>query len=411
MTIFEKIEADMNAVEGTALEKLMESFYHTAMKYCNNPNKYLEDKLLYYFGISVDDYKCKDEKQLDEIGKDITVMLNALYLGKVTCATFYMKRILEKSRNVENSPVIIAFAKNVDMIIRSCMFTSPVLKAHHALIDEFHLFQHLSTITDIQNSLEFCSRDDLVSILLNHLFKKESDYPKDDPKPAPKLYGGAMIDSGFVKKDDSDKPTVIEPPTPSSTPSVDTISNTPRKQTSPYLPDIDAHAKVFVEQNNVISYLDEHNGIYWFVMEGIVQRTTSKKWSIYNTRYSDDAPCGYIDFFEAIDKFYSNVLIDKGLLFGWKTKLNTFISVLRANISYFRTASILDYVPSIMEDTNIEFVLWKVCDRIKQHPGIRELCISAPTEQDPFNEINRLYRLIAANYYNLVDITYDNRTE
>ena len=411
MTIFEKIEADMNAVEGTALEKLMESFYHTAMKYCNNPNKYLEDKLLYYFGINVDDYKCKDEKQLDEIGKDITVMLNALYLGKITCATCYMKRILEKSRNVENSPVIIAFAKNVDMIIRSCMFTSPVLKASHALIDEFHLFQHLSTITDIQHSLEWSARDNLVAVLFEHLFKKESDYPKDDPKPLPKPFGGVMIDSGFVKAD-NDKPTAIEPPTPSSTPSVDTIINAPRKGTSPYLPDIDAHAKVFVEQNNVITYLDESNGLYWCVMEGIVQRKTSKKWSIYNTRYSAATPCGYITFFDAIDRFYNNVLIDNTQLFGWMTKLNTFISVLRANISYFRTSRArLNYVTSSVDGCQINMVLEEVCDRIKQYPKIKELCKSCPTEHDPFDEINRLYRLIAANYYNLVDITFDKSSD
>lgn len=411
MTIFEKIEADMNTVEGTALEKLMESFYHTAMKYCNKPNKYLEDKLLYYFGINVDDYKCKDEKQLDEIGKDITVMLNALYLGKITCATYYMKRILKKSRNVESSPIITAFSKNVDMIIRSCMFTSPVLKASHALIDEFHLFQHLSTITDIQRSLEWSARDNLVAVLFEHLFRKESDYPKDDPKPVQKLSGGTMIDSGFAKGD-NDKPTTIEPSTPSSTPSVDTIASAPRKEMSPSekkqkhdetrLLDVDILAQKFLRDasaTHATDTIDSQTELYWDVFDGISELNTDKKWSIF----SDPSKNGDIAFFDAIHRFYKGVLIreDEFGTPSGEVKINTFIAMLRANFSCFRDPVDTDIHYLTPQTGSIRRICLDIRDRLILR-GLYSTSVCPETQFNPAIYLNYLFKLIEANYHKLL---------
>jgi len=113
MTLNDKIIADMDAAEGTALQRLLQSIFDKAIK-DNNPdvNKVLDQDIQYWFDITSDMH-----------GSDVECFLDAMRRGKTVCAAYHLTRILfsigaDNADEISNK-VRERFCKNIALHART----------------------------------------------------------------------------------------------------------------------------------------------------------------------------------------------------------------------------------------------------------------------------------------------------
>lgn len=132
MTISDQITADMDAAEGTALQRLLQSIFDKAIK-DNNPdvNKVLEQDIKYWFDITP-----------NMPGADVECFLDAMRRGKTVCAAHHLTKILFSigsggAAEIRNK-VRERFCKNIALHARTNEVTEP---CRNKDINAAHLYQ------------------------------------------------------------------------------------------------------------------------------------------------------------------------------------------------------------------------------------------------------------------------------
>ena len=397
--LFTEIADEMDAADGTYLHLFLLKEYKTAMRFCYCPIKQIKFIMFDWFGIYADEFAFPTTKKLSDAEEHISVALNALYAGRIVCATVHLLKALNLERKEKDSFIINQFTKKINMLVEAGKFTlNSTSDWEEMIMDELfsapiHTGGRNKELAKLlRETIELKNREELRNVVLDHLTDKPQDV-SEEPQPIPEedkptvMGNGTMIDSGRVDKPDA--PTSI-PDTPNSdmigSRTLQILSNVKRED---WLPDTDAFAKFHIMHGNIIHWQDAEKGFYWLVFDGIVNVKTKEKFSIFNV-----GPSYNIPFFKAVKEIYRGVLLDRNNLDGWKVKLNTFISALRANYPYFQTRDI-DYIPTCT-DRKPDDVVKELCERIRHSRFFCDVYNShhLDVKEDPYEDLNRVFALI-----------------